>query len=137
MQYQGCLRRAGISKLIIMKKLEITIGIAKLLKWNVSVTHDAVILEHPVEEYGFKDQHRLDVLDGSLGSKALCLDLLERFTVTYYPKRESGNEYRYGSVGSYARCGSLEPFESECTEKAICMAILKANPVQELNSNEE
>lgn len=109
-----------------MTRFEINKGIALLMGWNVTTIHESVFLDHPVITYGFDYQHCFDILDGSVGSKALCFDLLEKFKVTYHPQKEDGN-YRFGEGGAYARCGSHEPVSDERVEKAICMAILAAN----------
>lgn len=107
-----------------LSRFEINKGIAQLMGWRTSIVHDSVFLEHPVKAYGLDYHQAFDVLDGSIGSKALCLDLLEKFVVTYHPKRMD-TPYRYSQkYGPYARCGSHEPVYDESPEKAICTAIL-------------
>lgn len=113
-----------------MQRVDINKGIATLMGWPTTVIGDSVFLEHPVKNYGFGYQHNFDVLDGSLGSKALCLDLLERFSVTYHPKRKD-TPYRYGSNGPYARCGSHEPVMDDTPEKAICVAVLRVHAISD------
>lgn len=113
-----------------MNRFDLNKGIATLMGWSITVIHDSVFLEQPVKPYGFDYQHCFDVLDGSLGSRALCFDLLDKFSVTYHPKRE-GIPYRYGKTGPYARCGSHEPVTDDTPERAICTAILKAYPADQ------
>lgn len=104
---------------------EISAGIAALLAYQFTLLDDTVVLGHPVKKYGFELGHHFNMLDGSIASKALCLDLLEQFSVTYHPKRPEDQQYRFGQSGPYARCGSHEPIYDECPEKAICLAVLK------------
>ena len=109
----------------MLSTFELNAGIAALLGYEYSVLNQTVYLEQPVRKYGFDYHHEFNVIDGSLGSKALCFDLLTEYQATFYPKRQDDAEYRFGHAGPYARCGSHEPVVDECPEKAICMAILK------------
>jgi len=101
---------------------ELKMGIAKLVGYQVTTVHDTVYHEQPVKTYGWDCHQEFNPLDGSLGSKAFCRDLMDTYSVTYYPKRDF--DYRYGKEGPYARCGSHEPFYCDDGNRAILTAVL-------------
>tara|TARA_Y100001936_G_C16055107_1_gene660439 strand:+ start:1508 stop:2014 length:507 start_codon:yes stop_codon:yes gene_type:complete len=103
---------------------EVNLTVAKLNGWTVTELHGKVFLEHPVKRYNLDYLSELNVFDGSIGSKALCLDMMTKFSVTFHPAREETQQY--------GRCGSHQPVAHENTERVIftVIAITFANQPQ-------
>lgn len=85
--------------------------LAKLEGFSIETLHDSVFLAQFLKPYGWGYHDEFSPFDDSMSAKAFCLDLIQKYGITYHPARDT--QYRFGSYGPYVRIGSHQPVKIE------------------------
>lgn len=99
----------------INQKIKVISEVLKLEGIAFTIVRNAVCLDQDLHQYNMCEGYEFDPFSDDLNIKAMALDFLEKYKVTYQPEREESH--------GYARCGSHMPQVGSNPTESIFLAV--------------
>ena len=116
----------------ILTDLEINMWIAKNTGLSYYISDNKVILYTAIPLYELEEGQEFTLFDGLMRSKAICLDLLSIFSVSFTPKHEGIDNLNYAFCldhveQRYGLAQSTIPTYDKSVIRAVCVSIISTH----------